>query len=936
MKKIALYTTMILICISLTPVQALAGSQGIIHQQVDQANIARNVTYKCITRFTDTGWHKIHVLEGDMTDKNMQLEALTPPEGLGAGSTLSQMVNNQDTIAAINGDFFISGESYSPLGPVVTGGEMQSSPTYRMDELAVFSLDQRDIPIIDYWEWKIKLTAEGAEFPVSAINKISYDYTYPVVYTNAWGTEAPKTSFQDIVYIVADQNEVVQIIQAPDQPVPVPQAGMVVMARGDTASHMLQTMEVGCDVDLDIYSTPDYSGMRLAIGGGTILVKDGAVYPFTHSVNGNHPRTAIGFSRDGKKLIMVAVEGRVPASRGMDQQELAQLMLDLGAHNAINLDGGGSTTVLARKPGDHGLSLANTPSDGSLRRVSNGISIINTAPKGNLRHILLEVEDEKVFVETGRTITVKGYDSNYNPVDVDQNKVEWSVTGVDGGFSKNVFYPAAAGSARITAEYMGCSTSMDIQVLEAPVELELPEAIKTGLQSSHPFVVYGKNLNGYSTLIENRDLSLSATIGRIENQAFVSGSGEGVGEIRVNFNGLQYNIPVSVGYRRTVLDNFEQPRGSFTSYPDTVTGSYNLDTGHSNSGKASGRLAYDFTATDVTAASYLVFDGDGIRLDGLPERIGVHAYSPMESSHWIRLMVEDSSGKSVNLDLARHIDWTGFKFIDAKVPAGLRAPIYIKRIYVVETNPIMHDAGEVYFDDLTALYPHELSAGTGSSQPAIYDPQRLDVPPEDYSFSFTLFGSTVKQKLIDIHVVNRMKKIANQAEQPAVFAGTIGDNTVEDLDLPVITTKGGYSVTKYDNNTILQLDNHSGGLRTHSPQQWYWLKQQLEGIKGDNLFVVLPRPVWGAGGFTDALEAELLNSYLSDLGQQRSISVYVLTGGRDSLDYDVRDGVKYIGINGTITDSNRSSDLENYSYIRFYVSQHGEVGYQVLPLFPLQ
>jgi len=936
LKKTALLTAIVLVCVSLAPVHALSAGWGIIHSEVDETRIARNVTYKSITRFTDTGWHKIHVLEGDITDPYMRLEPLTSTEGIGTGSTLPNMMQNPDAVAAVNGDFFISGESFSPLGPLVRDGEMQSSPTYRMDELAVFSLSNRNIPIIDYWKWEIRLRAGGFEFPISAINKISYDYTYPVIYTPHWGVAVPPAAFEDIVYIVVVKNEIKDIIQGPGQEIAIPEQGMVIMTRGDMASEMMQTISLGSAIDLEIDSTPDYDDMKLAVGGGSILVKNGTIYPFTHSVDGNHPRTALGFSKDGEKIIAVAVEGRVQASKGMSQTELAQLMIELGAYQAINFDGGGSTTMLARQPGDEELSLVSTPSDGSLRRVSNGISISSSAPRGSLRHILLQVEDTKVYTGTGRTITVKGYDSNYNPVAVNQDRVDWNVSGVHGSFDKNVFYPSSSGNAVITAVYMGQTAEINLKALEPPVQLSVPDALKMDVNRSRPFNVYGKNPQGYSALIENRDLNLSSTIGRIENQAFVSGSREGTGQINIGLNGIHHTIPVSVGYRRVILENFEKPKGSFISYPDTVTGYYGLDTGYSDGGRSSGKLAYDFTATDATAAAYLEFDGNGIIIDTLPERIGISAYSSGENSHWLRMIVEDSAGRSVTLDLTRKIDPAGFKFVDVQIPRDLRAPISIKRIYVVETNPIMHDAGEIYLDNLTAMYPHDLDPAAGPSDTVLYDPQRINTPPADSSFDFTLFGSTGIEKLIDIHVVNKMKDLAGQNGQLAVFAGAIGQDTVEDMDIPVIATNAGYSVTKHDNNTFLQLDNQPGGLRAYSPQQWYWLKQQLESINGGNLFVVLPRPVWGSSGFADTLEAELLNSCLSGLYEEKGVNVYVLTGSQDAFGYDIRDGVKYIGINGTASNPANSSVLEDYNYIRFFVASDGRVSYQVIPMFPIQ
>ena len=181
-----------------------------------------------------------------------------------------------------------------------------------------------------------------------------------------------------------------------------------------------------------------------------------------------------------------------------------------------------------------------------------------------------------------------------------------------------------------------------------------------------------------------------------------------------------------------------------------------------------------------------------------------------------------------------------------------------------------------------------------------------------------------------------MKKTAEEFGGLAVFAGDIKNETLAELDLSVISTREGYSVTRQGNNTFLQLDNRPGGLRAYSPQQWNWLKQQLGNLSGGNLFVVLPRPVWDGRGFTDTLEAELFHSLLSDLHDEKEVDVYVLTGGHAAFHYDIRDGIRYIGVNGTAVPSANSSDLENYSFARFYVGADGAVTYQVMPLFGVQ
>lgn len=99
-----------------------------------------------------------------------------------------------------------------------------------------------------------------------------------------------------------------------------------------------------------------------AIAAGPILVEDGRVAVgdgFGH-IKARHPRTAAGLTATGH-LILVAVDGRTPEAAGMTCEELARLMIDQGCRDAMNLDGGGSTTMWVRGEPDGGV--CNFPCD---------------------------------------------------------------------------------------------------------------------------------------------------------------------------------------------------------------------------------------------------------------------------------------------------------------------------------------------------------------------------------------------------------------------------------------------------------------------------------------------------------------------------------------------------------------------------------------------
>lgn len=140
----------------------------------------------------------------------------------------------------------------------------------------------------------------------------------------------------------------------------------------------------------------DLAGVVCAVAGigatdslrqaGTLLVEAGKNTGATARVAPTflHPRTAVGVSADGHTLILLVIDGRQPAhSVGVTLPELADLMLELGAHDAINLDGGGSTSFYLRRA--DGSVVTNQPSGGKWRPVANHLGIwISGVPPAEL------------------------------------------------------------------------------------------------------------------------------------------------------------------------------------------------------------------------------------------------------------------------------------------------------------------------------------------------------------------------------------------------------------------------------------------------------------------------------------------------------------------------------------------------------------------------
>lgn len=112
------------------------------------------------------------------------------------------------------------------------------------------------------------------------------------------------------------------------------------------------------------------------ISGNVLLVRDGKAVSAENKVR--HPRTVVGLNRDATRMVLLVVDGRKPGvALGMNYTELTTELLRLGCHDALNLDGGGSSVMAVRDPQKNEFQILNQPTDGRERAVANvlGISV---------------------------------------------------------------------------------------------------------------------------------------------------------------------------------------------------------------------------------------------------------------------------------------------------------------------------------------------------------------------------------------------------------------------------------------------------------------------------------------------------------------------------------------------------------------------------------
>lgn len=904
-----------------------------IHQTSETQTLTQGVTRENIEKFTTKGWLNINILRVDMTNPYINVDTLTNTDSAATLTTAKKLASINGAIASVNASFFtpIDNGQGIPIGPIEQSGEIVSAGTdfnTYGNVMGSFALSNLNEAFYGYWKTTINLTApNGSSTAVGQINKpSSKDYTDLTVINSKWSKTSVGVTdkMPDIVEMLVVDNVVAGIYTS--QPaVQIPGNGYVIVTRKDGGDFLQQNFKVGDAVVLDVLTTPDWKNLKMSVTGGSLLVKDGTIpaeFSFSNTyISKSQPRTAVGSTRDGKQLILVTVDGRQDSSIGMTQKEIAEYMLSLGAYNALNLDGGGSTTMVTRTPGTSSLEVVNSPSDGGSRGVSNAIGIYSTAPASPLAGLIIDTPDKNVFVNTSRTLSVRGYDKYNNPVDVDPSTVKWSVSGVSGSFNGSTFHPTSVGDAKITAKIGSVSKSITLSSLSSPVKLVLNKStLKLALGHYITMTVTGYNKNGYFASISPEDLkwSTKGNIGELVNGKFTANA-RGTGYIEAYTGNVHSYCAVSVAADVSIAKNgFEAVGGKFVTSPEAVTGSFVASAEQKHSGNASGKLTYDFSSSieGSRSASYIFANG-GIKLDAGTSKIGLWVYNDHENTNWLSVEVVDAAGAAHTVYLAKNLGWNGWQQVEGSLD-GITAPAKLTKICLAQNSPV-NETGSIYIDDLSFTisgYPAiDMAKIPVNTQPV--DDARKDVSftrKTSTSFRFAVYGQSYEPKTdVEKLLVKKLSDKINKSIDAAVITGGSSHNSFKSYmktKKPLIAGPG-YSYTDISGSRLINLDASAGGLRASSEGQWSKFLYDLSSFKGNNIFIFLP---CSPDSFSDKMEAQLLKDTLSDYKLKSRKNVWVFYNG-NANESSLYRGVRYISTMGYNVPGLKTSNASSAPYI---------------------
>ncbi|MGW5860992.1 phosphodiester glycosidase family protein [Streptomyces sp. NPDC055239] len=375
------------------------------------SRIAPGVQYWHFDISASHGTTRAHVLDIDLNDPRTGVGLLYPGE-VGARSAVSTLADGAGAVGGINGDFFNISEGQhpgveatgAPVGPAVAQGRVLKGavpdgqrfgpampPGVTTQAVLGVGFDRR--ARLDSLRLEGEVRTSQTRLPLGGLNQYALPVGSVGAFTSDWGSTSRVrstcgTDTNRGAPCSTDTHEVTvrggRVVESADTPGSGPvAAGSTVLVGREAGAQELRKLSIGDRVHEwhRLVAAQSHIPFRFALGGFPVL-RGGAPLPGLDSVT-SAVRTAAGISADGRRLLLLSLDGSPEFRTGLTIAEVAQTLRGLGAQEGFSLDGGGSSTLVssatlvARAPGAEAVTVRNHPSGGAERPVANGIGVFS-------------------------------------------------------------------------------------------------------------------------------------------------------------------------------------------------------------------------------------------------------------------------------------------------------------------------------------------------------------------------------------------------------------------------------------------------------------------------------------------------------------------------------------------------------------------------------
>ncbi|WP_326745966.1 phosphodiester glycosidase family protein [Streptomyces sp. NBC_00121] len=664
------------------------------------------------------GWYDAQFLNVDLSKRAVGTDLLTSGP-VASGGPLSVAANKAGAVAGVNGEFFDIGASNAALGGEVQNGQLVKSADISGRQHVGVSKDG----IAQLVDLTVNANANfaGADHKVLSLNAANGGGVPAdglIAFTPAWGDYSRNGGLtgvpnDQIAEVLVKNGSVVSV--TPNGPAgsgTIADDSFVLVGRGASAT-ALRTLQPGDPVKLD-YDLADNAAktMKFALGhGGTIVSGGKVVSGLDTSIA---PRTALGFKNGGKTLVLATWDGPGGTGKGgvgIDKE--ARDLAAMGVETAVNLDGGGSSTMVARALGEDAATVRNVPSDGHERNDPNGVGVFVAKGDGKLDQLLVKPAPGaasadggvKVFAGLHRALVAEGVDDHQTPVTVDPKSVRWSANGasVKGG---TLTAPIKAhGTLTVNAHVGGEHAQEKVSVLGtvdsvemSSQRLSIPDATPDNVVSVS---VTGRDAQGYTAPIDPQDLSLDydhsvVDIKSVDGKLKITPLTDAGTILTVSVGGKSVQLPITVGVQTKTVYDFDD---------DVLARWRNNSTAATTFSQDPDGLRIDFNAMRNVGITAMSATGR-IQVPGQPLRLRVRIKSSISVPNGLTyISYVDADGKSGGVygtGLTASDNWQNASFT---LPASTKFPIAISGFQGINTSVAQQKAGMFVLDRVEADIP---------------------------------------------------------------------------------------------------------------------------------------------------------------------------------------------------------------------------------------
>lgn len=862
-------------------------TEGVELTKVESFYSDHNLSYSYIT--------------ADLSQEHLDLKLLTAQGGTDVLDTVGSIAATEaNAVAALNADFFsiYAGNKGFSLGIEIKDGALLQSPINPSTMATVYKEDNQ--VHMSYLDFHIMVVAPDWEYrEIRHLNKHTSYFGDILMYTSEFNGGYSPAPGGVVLEVVVEDGKILEFRRNMPS-CKIPENGCVLVISEGADMFFANHFKEGDPVKFDYYITPDLKEAQEAFGGGAMLVSEGkALSSFSHVVSGYNPRSAIGVDKSGTRVLLLAVNGRQAGSRGVTMTELALMMQELGCYYAVNLDGGGSTNMVASTVWAPQLHTVNSPTEN--RRVINAVGITGSlVPDGEPDGIILETEDPAVFIGQSTKVSYAVYDKTKHAVNQ-----EAKLFSNKGKIKDNIFTGTRGGEAVIYAECGDAEGEISVYVVDEISGIVMDDSfvMETGQSMELSFDVFDEE-GHYVHVTETELFSFRSSDTKVASFKGnkLTAKKDGVTIISVEKDGVVHHAAVYVGTStEEYTDDFEVQSGSFAAYPDGVKGDFQLSEFFAVSGDFAGKLSYDFTTnTDETRGAYFV-PNQPIPVADSCEEITIFCASDKEFPHSVKAQITDGDGEVHRISFEGEVVPLTMQKITAKIPENIKAPITLTRIYVVALPGEDVDTGHLFLDDLSL----QISV----------PPERVAVPANEYDDPMEARASgkavfsvgAVSQQ--ESTLLDRLTYLAAEKEMTKKGAAAlIGGMRTENEQL----STEGFGVKEEGDALYITVETQKGGIRATDATQWDRLYKAVSQTNAKYVFILSDTDVFGANAF----ENEAMVAFLGNLPQK----VFVISRG-ETNSLTIKNNVRYF----TLCDAVGGTELSAYRYLQFTFGE--EVSY---------